>query len=241
MNKSFMLIIFLVILKRRSNVVDSLCCNFNDIVLDGLIMVDVKTNEFEFVMNTYKVALEKVYDELQKLKNKLYELYDTEIINSIYRRIKSPSSILNKMKKKNYDINYKNLIEKINDIAGVRVVCPIKDNIYSVVGYIEKLMEVKIIDVKDYIKRPKKSGYSGYHVIVETPVDVEGVCLSVKVEIQIRTMAMDFWATNEHKLKYKTDKKLSSSDSKKLRLYAKILDELDNRISRMHERLGIGM
>ena len=95
---------------------------------------------------------------------------------------------------------------------------------------------MKIIKTKDYIIKPKPSGYSGYHIIVETPVKMEGRELPVKVEIQLRTMAMDFWATNEHKIKYKTNKKLSKFDSKRLIIYSKILNFIDTKITNLYQK-----
>ena len=95
---------------------------------------------------------------------------------------------------------------------------------------------MKVIKTKDYITKPKQSGYSGYHLIVETPVQVEQKVLPVKVEIQLRTMAMDFWATNEHKVKYKTDKKISNLDSKKMVIYARILNFIDTKISKLYSK-----
>ena len=101
---------------------------------------------------------------------------------------------------------------------------------------IEQMPNIKIINRKDYISKPKESGYSGYHLIIQTMVVVENKQLPIKVEIQLRTMAMDFWATNEHKIKYKTNKKLSSLDSKKLTIYAKILNMLDNKIMKIAQK-----
>lgn len=209
------------------------------IVSNGLIPVDVKTKDFDFLMGIYKQASDQIYEQLKMVKESICKVYGVEIINNITMRIKTPTSIINKMKKKKYDLNYKNLIENINDIAGIRVICPIKDNIYSLIEIINELPNVKVIETKDYIRKPKKSGYSGYHIIVETPVEVKGRKLPIKVEIQLRTMAMDFWATNEHKLKYKTDKKLSFWDSKKLMIYAKLLDSLDNKMTGMYQKQGI--
>ena len=105
--------------------------------------------------------------------------------------------------------------------------------------YIKQLPNIRIIKEKDYIKHPKESGYSGYHLIVETYVDIEEKKIPVKVEIQLRTMAMDFWATNEHKMKYKGTKKLSFVDSKKLTIYAKIVNFLDDKIMKIHKKQEI--
>lgn len=209
------------------------------IAANALVPVDVKAKEFDLLMSIYKQASDQVYEQLEMIKDAMYKMYGIDIISTIKSRIKTPTSIINKMKKKKYDINYKNLIENINDIAGIRVITPIKDNIYSLAQIINNLPNVKIIETKDYIKKPKKSGYSGYHIIVETPVDVQGRKVPIKVEIQLRTMAMDFWATNEHKLKYKTNKKLSIFDSKKLQIYAKLLNILDNKMTKMYERQEI--
>lgn len=205
-------------------------------IISKLNSINVKSREFELIMNVYNQALEQVFEQLEIIKNSLLEMYGEEIINNIRKRIKSPISIINKMKKKNYEINYKNLIENIKDIAGIRIVCLIKDNIYFLAEIINKLPNINIVEIKDYIKKPKKSGYSGYHMIVETPMEIEGKKVPIKVEIQIRTMAMDFWASNEHKLKYKNKKKISFIDSKKLQIYAKFLNRLDNKINKLYKK-----
>lgn len=202
----------------------------------GLVPIDIKEKNFELLMKIYQKGAEQVLEELQQMKEGMSNLYGYEVINNITARIKTPSSIIRKMKKKNYPLTYQNLIEKINDIAGVRIICPLKNDIYTIVNLIEQMPNLKVIKAKDYLKKPKKSGYSGYHIIVQTLVTVEGAKLPIKVEIQLRTMAMDFWATNEHKMKYKTNKKLSFIDSKKLTIYAKILNLLDNRMMQICQK-----
>ncbi len=201
-----------------------------------MIPVNCKEKNFESLMSIYQKALEQVYGELNLIKEKTAELYGYDIISNITKRIKTPDSIVNKMKKKNYEINYKNLIENINDIAGIRVICPMKSNIYNVIDIINKMPNIKILKIKDYISKPKKSGYTGYHIIVETPIEIGEKEVPIKVEIQLRTMAMDFWATNEHKMKYKTKNKLSIVDSKKLTIYAKLLNFLDDRIAKIYQK-----
>lgn len=187
-------------------------------------------------MSVYEIALKQVEEEMTQIKESFNKIYGYDIINNITARIKEPNSIVNKMQKKHYEMNYKNLIENINDIAGIRVICPLKNDIYKTVNVIKQIPNIRIIKVKDYIKKPKESGYSGYHLIVETDVEINGEAIPVKVEIQLRTMAMDFWATNEHKMKYKSNRKLSFLDSKKLTIYAKIVDFLDNKIMRIHKK-----
>lgn len=202
----------------------------------GLVPISVGGRNFNILMSLYDKALEQVEEELTQIKKSFNKIYGYDIINNITTRIKTPNSIVNKMQKKHYEMNYKNLIENINDIAGIRVTCPLKNDIYKTVNVIKQIPNVRIIKIKDYIKKPKESGYSGYHLIVETDVEVNDEVIPVKVEIQLRTMAMDFWATNEHKMKYKSTKKLSFWDSKKLTIYAKLVNFLDNKIMRIHKK-----
>ena len=140
------------------------------------------------------------------------------------------------MKKKKYDLNYKALISNINDVAGIRIVCPFKTDIPKIKKVIEENSSIDVLEVKDYVYAPKKSGYSGLHIIGQTPVDIGGTKANVKMEIQIRTMAMDFWATTEHKIKYKAKNKMSKIDSKKMVFYAKMINEIDNKITKINAK-----
>ena len=196
----------------------------------------MKDKTFETLMSVYQIALNQVVTELEQVKSGMNELYGYEVINHITSRIKTPESIIKKMKKKNYKLNYQNLIYNINDIAGVRAICPTQNNIDTLIHIINQLPNMKVIKEKDYITKPKESGYSGYHLIVEVPITLEKRILPVKVEIQLRTMAMDFWATTEHKVKYKTNKKISDLDSKKMVLYAKILNFIDKKMSHIYHK-----
>lgn len=187
-------------------------------------------------MSIYQSAMNQLLESLNYIKENLNDLYDHTVINTITSRIKTPTSIINKMKKKNLELNYENLIKNINDVAGLRIICPLKSDIYTVIDIIKQLPNITILKEKDYIAKPKRSGYSGYHIIVAVPVNYEGYEMLVKAEIQIRSMAMDFWATTEHKIKYKTDKKLSFIDSKRLCLYAKLLNILENKMMKLHRK-----
>lgn len=206
------------------------------ILTNQLISLNLDEKNFIMLMNIYEMALNQTFETLTKIKQALSEMYDYEIINNISKRIKTPKSIINKMEKKHYEVNFKNIIDDINDVAGIRITCPIKSDIYEVINIIRQIPNIKIVEQKDYITKPKKSGYSGYHLIIETPVEIENQKVPVKVEIQIRTMAMDFWATNEHKVRYKTNKKLSRIDSRKLTTYAKIINILDDKIMEIYNK-----
>lgn len=155
---------------------------------------------------------------------------EINLIDHVKYRIKSPKSIINKMKKKNYELNYNELIEKVNDIAGIRIVCPFQENVYIVRELLHENSNIRILNEKDYIQSPKKSGYSSLHLIVEVPVNTDMGKVYVKAEIQIRTMAMDFWASLEHELKYKNDN-VNKVASKKLLKAAKVMRKLDYEMS----------
>ena len=201
-----------------------------------LVPINVKEQEFQKIMRIYEMAMVQVRDDLEDIKNNLSNNYQYDVINNINCRIKTPDSIIKKMKRKQYDLNYKNLIENVDDIAGIRVVCPFKSDIPKVVEILEDNPNLEILQKKDYISKPKKSGYSGYHIIAQTPVNIGDAFANVKTEIQIKTMAMDFWSSTEHKLKYKAKDKLSKADSKKMVKYAKIINKMDNEIAKIHKK-----
>ena len=201
-----------------------------------LVPINVKEQEFQKIMRIYEMAMTQVKNDLENAKNSLSNFYQYDVINNINCRVKTPDSIIKKMKRKQYDLNYKNLIENVEDIAGIRVVCPFKNDVFKVVKYIEENPNLEILQKKDYITKPKKSGYSGYHIIAQTPVNIGDAFANVKTEIQIKTMAMDFWSSTEHKLKYKAKNKLSKADSKKMVKYAKIINKMDNEIMKIHKK-----
>ena len=138
---------------------------------------------------------------------------------------------MKKMKQKECKMTYKEMIENINDIAGVRVICPIQKDIYSIKNLIQNLPGIQTLKEKDYIANPKKSGYSAYHIILAVPVKLSQNLIYVKVEVQMRTMAMDFWSSLEHKMKYKPEQKLTKKESKEWVNCAKVINKLDNKMA----------
>jgi hypothetical protein len=202
----------------------------------SLVPIDVQEKKFQTLMLIYEKAMIQAKEELEGFKSSLKEIYNYDVISNIESRIKTPDSIVKKMKKKNYDLNYEELIKNINDVAGIRIVCPFKTDIFKIKEVIEKNSNLEILEVKDYVNTPKKSGYSGLHIIAQTPVNIGDTVAQVKVEIQIRTMAMDFWSTTEHKIKYKAKNKLSIIDSIKMVQYAKIVNKLDEKITKINSK-----
>lgn len=169
--------------------------------------VYVNDINFEKLMIIYSIALEKVKLLLVSLKEQINEKSEYDVIEKVVSRIKEPNSILDKMIKKGYSLTYKTLIEKINDIAGARIICNSEEDVYKIVGEIKRLENIRILKSKDYIKNPKESGYSAYHIVVEVPIFRETQIVWVKVEVQIRTLTMDYWANIEHDISYKRNKK----------------------------------
>ena len=192
--------------------------------------IEEKTNTFEKIMTIYEMAIEELETKISILQKEFKVFYNYDLIDHVNTRIKEPASILNKMNKNGYELTYKEMIENINDIAGVRIICQLKDDIFKIRNLIEKVPGINIEQEKDYVNYPKESGYSSYHMIVEVPVTLSKQIIYVKVEIQIRTLAMDFWASLEHKMKYKSEKEVDKKTSKELVNYAKIVNKLDSKI-----------
>ena len=192
--------------------------------------INIHSKTFEKIMFIYSVAIKELKNKIEIMQDEYKILYDYDLIDHINTRIKSPESIEKKMLKRNIPLQYKNMIEEINDIAGIRVICPLKKDIYSIKEFIENIPGLRVIKEKDYITNPKKSGYTSYHLIVEVPISLSRKLMYVKVEIQIRTMAMDFWASLEHKMKYKPKTEISKTASKELVSYAKMIQKLDQKM-----------
>ena len=127
------------------------------------------------------------------------------------------------------------MVKNINDIAGIRAVCPLKKDIFSIRDFIQKIEGLNILKEKDYVTYPKKSGYSSYHLITEVPISLSQHDIYVKVELQIRTIAMDFWANLEHKVKYKPENKIITKKQEKEWVdCAKIINKLDNKMMNLN-------
>ena len=192
--------------------------------------LDVKEEPFEKLMFFYKSALKQLELQMNIIKDEFKLIYNYDLIDHIDTRIKEPKSIVKKMEKKKYDKTYLNLIEKINDIAGIRIVCTLKDDIFFIRDLVKQMPDIHVLKEKDYVTNPKESGYSSYHMIVEVPVKLTQKTIYVKCEIQIRTLAMDFWASFEHKVKYKTKNDVNPKMSKELVSCAKMINKFDTKM-----------
>lgn len=189
--------------------------------------IEKDSKTFEKIMFIYSAAIKEIVSKIDIIKEEFKIFYNYEIIDHVNTRIKKPESIIKKMQNRNCRLTYSDMINNINDIAGVRVICPLKKDIFSIRNLIYNIPGIKLVKEKDYVTNPKKSGYSSYHLILDVPVTLSQRVVYVRVEVQIRTMAMDFWASIEHKLKYKSDRKINKTKSKQLIKYAQMINKMD--------------
>ena len=203
--------------------------------LDYNKKIEVEDNTFQKLMFIYEMAIKELNTKIEIMQKEFKVFYDYDLIDHTNNRIKKPESIIQKMKKKECKLTYKGMIENINDIAGIRVICPLKKDIFSIKNLLQNLPGIETIKEKDYVTNPKESGYSAYHIILGVPVMLSQKVIYVKVEVQIRTMAMDFWSSLEHKMKYKPEEKPNKKTSKEWITCAKMINKIDNRMMLLNE------
>ena len=174
------------------------------------------TFKFQKIMMIYESAIKMIETKLEVLSKEYKITGQRNPTDSVRSRIKTPVSIANKLEKRNLPISFSSMTENLCDIAGIRVICPYISDIYLAKDILLKQPDIKLISEKDYIQNPKESGYRSLHIVVEVPVYLSNTEHNVKVEIQLRTIAMDFWASLEHELRYKTSCVVPESIKKEL-------------------------
>ena len=194
---------------------------------------------FDLLMSYYECAIMEIETKFRVLNHELSLEYDNNPIESIKTRVKSYDSILKKIRRKNIPLNLQAIEENLKDIAGVRVICSFPDDIYKLAESFLKQDDITLIERKDYIKNPKPSGYRSLHLIVQVPIFLQNEKKMVNVEVQFRTIAMDFWASLDHKMRYK--KELSDEEveilQEELNDCAKQSAALDERMQRIRDRI----
>lgn len=189
----------------------------------------------------YNSALRQVETKLEILNDEFQHVHQYNPIEHIKARIKTPESIVKKLKRHGYESTIENMVKYVNDIAGIRVICSFTSDIYRIADMIGEQKDIKVMGVKDYITFPKASGYKSYHMIVSIPVYLSDRIVDTKVEIQIRTVAMDFWASLEHKIHYKFEGDAPEYIRNELVECAKMVADLDARMLSLNEEiLSIG-
>ncbi|MCQ2507221.1 MAG: GTP pyrophosphokinase family protein [Dorea sp.] len=192
-------------------------------------------DRWKTIMFLYKAALKEMETKMAILNDELQHVHKYNPIEHIKTRIKSPESILKKLEKYGYEASIDNIVKYCNDIAGLRVICSFSSDIYRLAEMIGNQSDIKVIAVKDYIKNPKPSGYKSYHMIIEVPVHTSNSVADARVEIQIRTIAMDFWASLEHKIYYKFEGHAPEYISRDLVECADMVSRLDDRMLQLNE------
>lgn len=172
--------------------------------------------EFQQIMMVYESAIKQIETKLDILNKENKVSGRRNPIETVKSRVKTPQSIAGKLEKRHLPVTFESMVENLHDIAGVRVICPYISDIYSVRDMLLKQPDITLLEEKDYIKNPKESGYRSLHLVIEVPVYLSTTTHHVKVEIQLRTIAMDFWACLEHELHYKTTTNVPESIRREL-------------------------
>ncbi len=185
----------------------------------------------------YRSALKEVGTKVEILNDEFQQVHQYNPIEYVKSRVKSPESIVKKLRRRGYESTIGNMITYVNDIAGIRIVCSFTSDIYRLAEMIGKQNDLKVISIKDYIKHPKESGYKSYHMLVTVPIFLTDRVIDTKVEIQIRTMAMDFWASLEHKIYYKFEGNAPEYISRDLRECSSIVSMLDAKMLQLNDAI----
>ena len=200
-------------------------------------MLGEDIDSWETMMFLYNSALKEVGTKLEILNDEFVHIHKYNPIEYIKSRIKTPESIVKKLKRDGYESTIENMRNYINDIAGIRIVCSFTSDIYRLAEMIGKQNDLTVICVKDYIKNPKVSGYKSFHMHVTVPIFLSDRVVDTKVEIQIRTIAMDFWASLEHKIYYKFEGNAPDHISRELRECADMVTTLDEKMLSLNEEI----
>ena len=200
-------------------------------------IISEDVDSWETLMFLYNSALKEVGTKLDILNDEFVHIHKYNPIEYVKKRIKTPESIVKKLKRDGYDVTVENMVNYINDIAGIRIVCSFTSDIYRLAEMIGKQNDLTVVSIKDYIKHPKVSGYKSFHMHVTIPIFLSDRVVDTKVEIQIRTIAMDFWASLEHKIYYKFEGNAPDYISRDLRACAEIVSDLDAKMLQLNEAI----
>ncbi len=203
---------------------------------EKLLELQNAIEHFQTLMAYYRCAIMEIETKFNVLGEQFSLQHDRTPISGIKSRLKSPDSMLRKLKTKDLPITFSSIEENLNDIAGVRVICSFTDDVYSLANALLSQDDITLITTKDYIKNPKENGYRSLHLIVSVPIFLMHEKREMKIEIQLRTIAMDSWASLEHQLKYKKDIPFTENMAHELYLCSKLSAELDMRMDALRKK-----
>ena len=196
-----------------------------------------EVENWETLMFLYDAALRQVSTKIDILNEEFAHVHKYNPIEHVKSRIKEPRSIVKKLKRHGREVTLENMLKYINDIAGVRIICSFTSDIYRIADMLARQKDLTVLELTDYLAKPKASGYRSYHMLVTVPVYLSDGVVDTKVEIQIRTIAQDFWASLEHKIYYKFEGNAPDFISKELQSYAHIVAELDDKMLSLNEAI----
>lgn len=205
--------------------------------MEAILDAENQIETWQEVTLVYNAALKQMNTRLEILNDEFQHVHQYNPIEHIKSRIKTPESIVKKLKRHGYESTIENMVNYVNDIAGVRIICSFSSDIYRIAEMIRLQNDIRVVAVKDYIRQPKPSGYKSYHMLVTVPVFLSDKTVDVKVEIQIRTVAMDFWASLEHKINYKFEGKAPEYVKTELVECAQMVSALDSRMQGLNEEI----
>jgi len=197
-------------------------------------------DEFQRFLMEYRFGLQEVETKISILREEFQEMHDYNPIEHVTSRVKSPDSLVDKVRRKGIDTDFASIRAGITDIAGVRITCSFTRDAYRLFDLLTSQDDVTVLCVKDYIAEPKPNGYKSLHAIIEVPVFLSTGPVAVPVEVQFRTVAMDFWASLEHKIYYKYDRLVPDELLAELKDAAETAAELDARMERLHRQIRGG-
>lgn len=200
-------------------------------------MRDIRMELTKFMM-IYKFALDEINTRIDILKQEFHYSYEYNPIEHVKSRLKTPESIIEKVYRRGYELSLPSIRENVQDIAGIRITCSFTSDIYKISDMLQSQKDIKLLEMKDYIKNPKPNGYKSLHLILEIPVYTSNQMESVPVELQIRTIAMDFWASLEHKIYYKYDQAVPQYLLDELKQAADKVSQLDKKMEEIHNEVA---
>ena len=195
--------------------------------------------QMQQMMMLYESGIREIKTKLDILSDESRISGKPSPIDAIKSRIKSPRSIIGKLKRRGFPITLQSMIDNLNDIGGIRVICPFIEDIYTVADMLMRQDDLTLIEKKDYIANPKPNGYRSLHLILEVPIFLAERTQPVRIELQIRTMAMDFWASLEHQLRYKSNVEVPANLSDDLKRCADVIAATDEDMQRIAKDLGV--
>lgn len=195
-------------------------------------------NDFFAIQCRYSAAMREVQTKLEILDDEFQTRHKRNPIHHMQSRMKSIQSMMEKLQRKHFSVSMDSAVENLRDIAGIRVICNYVQDVYTVASLLTSQDDVKLVEVRDYIKRPKENGYRSLHLIIEIPVFLQEGRISVPVEVQLRTIAMDFWASLEHSMRYKADGYIPKDISLELQQVGDDIAVLDQRMQALHDRIN---